>query len=577
VPARAQAPSQPDGGDDSMASSFAAAQKAQANGNQAVAEQGYKLFLAEALRRLAVRRGTSGDLSNSIELLKEALELTPNDAVLRLDYAKACRESGDLKAAKAAAENVLTLEPRNAAAHVELGRTLAQMGDPASATQHYETAVAIEPTFENGYALAKEYLRRKDPESASKIFTEMRSSFGDSPELRLKFGSAFGEAGYPERAIPEFEKGLAQNDKLRGGHYALGAAYLLGLGNVMQDKAEAEFRKELANYPDDPLSLFQLGNIEFNRHEFDSAERELSKAAKLDYRNPDSFLLLGQIYSETGRVAEAETALRQCISLTTNVARNHYQVQGAHYLLGRILAQSGRTDEAKQEMKVANELLKENTASMQGLTAPAQGGPNQIAADPEKTREADAFRQKIKGPVADSYNNLGAMAASVGNFAAALRFFQEASKWDPALEGLDYNWGRAAFTAADYKQAVAPLLRALEHNPEDAWVRAALGSSYFSLQDYAAAVKTLQSMERSLETQPQLHYIYAVSQVKSGEIADGVARLEKLQQTNPSVAIIPEALAEAYTRLGDREKADQERKLAQAIRDAAQPSTLQPR
>lgn len=564
--------------EDAMSAPYAAAQKAQSLGDLTKAELEYKRFLSEALRRLARRRASAGDLTKAITLLDAALELTPNDADLRLEFAKACRSSGDLPKAKVAAENVLTLEPRNAKAHLELGLILSKMGEDSAASAHFEAAVAIDTNFENGYALAKEYLKRKDPEHASKIFAEMQAGVGDSPELHMEFGSAYAEMGFPERGIPEFEKALAKDDKIRGGHYSLGAAYLLGLGNVMQDKAQAEFQKELQNYPDDPLSLYQLGNIEFTRREFATAERDLTKAEKLDERNPDTYLLLGQIYNESGRATEAEAGLRKSIALTTDVAKNNYQVQRAHYLLARILMQSGRTTEAKLEMKTADDLQKQSTTALQGLTVPPDGTESkeiessQVQQDSEKLAEADAFERKIKAAVADSYNNLGAIAATANDFGPALSDFQKAAMWQSSMEGLDYNWGRAAFSAGDYKQAIEPLARHLAGHADDQEVRAALGSSYFLEKRYQDAVKTLRPLEQSLDSNPQLGFIYAVSEVKSGETAAGVTRLLNLKKTQPNVALIPEALAEVYSSMGENEKAAREREIAKAIQDK-QPGT----
>src|SRR5205085_7370385 len=123
-----------------------------------------------------------------------------------------------------------------------------------------------------------------------------------------------------------------------------------------------------------------------------------------------------------------------------------------------------------------------------------------------------AFEQKIRDPVADSYNNLAVMAASAGDSPAALRAFRQAANWNPLLQGLDYNWGRAAFSAGDYQQAIGPLSRHLETHASDTWTRAALGSSYFSLKKYREAVECLQPMEDLLVDRPQLSYIYALSQ-----------------------------------------------------------------
>jgi predicted Zn-dependent protease len=65
----------------------------------------------------------------------------------------------------------------------------------------------------------------------------------------------------------------------------------------------------------------------------------------------------------------------------------------------------------------------------------------------------------------------------------------------------------------------------------------------------------------------QLSYIYAVSQVKSGESDAGVKRLEALEKADPNVALIPEALAEAYANMGENEKAARERAIAKAIQN----------
>jgi tetratricopeptide (TPR) repeat protein len=554
---------------DAMAERHRAAQKALTSSDTTRAKSEYRQFISVALQHLASRRAAAGELSRSIALLEEALSLTPDDVDLILDYVAACRNSSQLPKAKTAAEKALAARPKSAKLHLELGRTLSALGEDPAATEHLDQAAALDPNFENGYALAKEYLKRKDPEHGARIFAEMQAGLGDSPALHLEFGRAYSEAGYPERGIAEFKLALAGNEKIRGGHYSLGAAYLLGLGNVMQSQAEAEFGQELKHYPDDPLSLYQLGNLELNRHELTAAEEHLNKAQTLDPRSPDTNLLLAEIYSQTGRSAEAEAALRRSIAYTRDVARNNYQVQRAHYLLGRLLAQSGRHDEAKLEMKTADQLLKESTTATQGLSAaPANAHSPQTETpplDPEAQSEADAFESKIKDAVADSYNNLGVIAAGAADFPSAFSAFAQAANWNPSVRGLDANWGRAAFSAGDYQQAVGPLRRQLERDPFDTWTRAALGSSYFSRQKYAEALETLRPMKELLGDRPQLNFIVGVSEIKSGESAAGVQRLEELEKANPEIAAIPEALAEAYASLGQNEKAARERELAKAI------------
>lgn len=568
---------------DALRQHYDSAQSAQAAGQLDRASDEYRAFVAEALRRIAKRWGAAGDLKKATSLLREALVLTPEDAELRLEYAQASRAANELATAKTVAAKLVADQPKNAKAHLELGRTLSQQGDNQAAKQQLERAVALDPDFENGYALAIVELKLKDLEAASTIFAEMQKGIGDTAEIHMRFGRAYAETGYSQQAIHEFQKALAKDSKIAGAHYSLGATYLIALGDAALNDATKEFQAELQNHPDDFYSLFQLGNIALGQHRLADAERDLSRATSLQPRNPDPFLSLGQTYVEMNRPAEAEAALRQSIALTQDPSRNHFQIQRAHYLLGRLLVQQGHPQEAQQELKVAAELLKQVVAANQGVVrteiSPHTAESMQLEASKEvpevdltAVKEITEFEARIDPAIADSYNNLGAIAAGRSEFLSAFEYFQNAAKWNPSLEGIDYNLGRAAFSARQYAQAVAPLEKSLAARPTDAWTRAALGSSYFWVQRYADAVRTLQPMEAELSSSLALNFVYSVAMVKAGEFAEGVKRLEDLQKANPAVAAISVRLGEAYSSQGDYARAAEEYQAALKL-DPADTST----
>lgn len=150
------------------------------------------------------------------------------------------------------------------------------------------------------------------------------------------------------------------------------------------------------------------------------------------------------------------------------------------------------------------------------VTAAASIAPFQRQPDPGpmdlKARQAlDDFSNRAAPAIADSYNNLGAMAAGASEFATATGYFANAGKWNPSLEGLDYNWGRAAFSAQLYSQAIPPLTRYLAAHPQEVGARRVLGVSYFMVKDYAGVVQTLGPIESSLAATPQLANIYTQS------------------------------------------------------------------
>ncbi len=540
----------------SLQEHYDSAQNFQAAGDLAHAAIQYKLFLAEALSTLGTNRASVGDFEKVGPLFEEALTLEPADIGVRLAYAEACRQGHDLPKAQSLAQTAVEAAPKSAKAHLALGRILLQMNKNQASAEQFEIAVAIEPDFANGYALADAYLHMKDEAHATRIFAEMLAGFGDSPEIHMKFGSAYAESGYPEQAIQEFKKVIAENSQYPGAHYSLGAAYLVGLGEAAYAEAVPEFRKEVEISPNDFYSQFQLGYIALGEHRFPEAETELSRAAALDPQNPDSFLSLGQLYSEMNRAVESEAALRKAISLTTDVSRNHYQVQRAHYLLARLLLQSGRQNEGKQEMQVSADLLQKSVLQNQGKSAgmsnneeagaiPWKDTKNSESVNPEVLKQVESFEAQAGPAIADSFDNLGAIAASENDFAGALPFFQQAYRWNPSLEGLDYNWGKAAYSANQYDQAAGPLGRYLQAHPDDTWARSAMGVSLFRLKNYSDALQALQPMDSLVDADPKLAFAYAVCLVKTGDFSRGVARLRELAADSPNDAATHEALGEA--------------------------------
>lgn len=509
---------------------YDSAQRAQSTGDLAAATRDYQGFLADTLHHLADGYVRAGDYSGGAKLFEEALAVGPEDRTtdLRLAYAQAALLARDISAAKSQASAVVAADSKNSTARLIFGEALLQTDENEEARKQLEAAVALDPNYKNGLALATAYLALSNTKDASKLFSEMSVGFGNTAAIHLDFGRAYAEAGNPDLAIVEFRKAIALNPRLPEVHYCLGASYLLSRGQVGFPEAVKEFHRELELNPNDYFSLSQLGYIAFSDRRFVEAEQYLKRATALDPRNPDNPLLLGQIYIQLNRTSDAEQALRKTIALTTDLSRNHYQVQRAHYLLGRLLVQTGHIDEAKREMQISAKLLKMNSLRDQArLTgapisdaasiAPFQRPPDPAPMDAKARQALDDFTKRDAPAIADSYNNLGAIAAGASEFATATGYFAKAAKWNPSLEGLDYNWGRAAFSAQLYAQAVLPLSRYLATHPQEAGARRVLGISYFMVKDYAAVVQTLQPIESSLASTPQLANIYAQSLAYAGK------------------------------------------------------------
>ena len=398
------------------------AQEFQRVGKLSEAAGHYRAFLADALAELAVGYAVVPDYTHSAPLFDEALSLDPSPTLL-LDYARTALTMGDFAHAKTLANEFIRMYPENrqslAQAHQVLGRALLKLNQDQEARKELETALALDPTFANGYDLAVACLDLDDEKCAVQIFSEMERSFGDTAEIHLAFGRAYGDSDFQPRAIPEFRKAIEENPHLPGAHYLL-AAVLLSSGSAQSplESAEAELKKELAISPRDAMTYAALGKIEVTRTNYAEADTYLNKAISLDPQSPDAYLYLGQMYFDTNRFDDAETALRKSIALTTDISRNRYQVQKAHYLLGRILMKKGKPDEARAEMRINRELsdksLAQDKSKLAGLmeTSGSQDSAAStfpLAGSGKKNEAAlrnEAVRDKLKPAVADSYNNL---------------------------------------------------------------------------------------------------------------------------------------------------------------------------
>ena len=553
------------------------AQELQGTGKLNEAAQQYRAFLADALGELAMGYGLMRDYTQAAPLFDEALAVGPDSPTLLLDYARTALILGDLARANTLATEFIQRYPGNreqlAQAHQVLGRTLLKQNRNQEARKELEAAVALDPTFPNGYDLAVACLDLDDEKCAVQIFTEMEKSFGDTAEIHMAFGRAYGDSDFQPRAVTEFRRAIEEDPRLPGAHYLL-ASVLLATGDDQShlEGAETELKKELVISPRDSMTYAALGKIAVSRQNYAEAEANLKKAVLYGPKSPDAYLYLGQMYFATNRSSEAETALRQSIDLTTDVSRNRYQIQKAHFLLGRILMQKGQQDAAHTEMNIsrdlANKTLAQDKSKLAGLLDssgsqdaqdPSTASPvSAPTADPAAVHKIEVSREQLKRPVADSYNNLGAIAATNNDYSDAVRYFEHAFLWNPSLEGLDYNWGRAAFAGSRFADAIAPLSRYLKAHPDDIGARSVLAISQFMTGNYPGCIDALEPAIGKTDLAPQAEYVYAASMIKTGRIASGVERLQALEKLHPEIPDVHRALGEALAQQGDKRRALEE-------------------
>jgi tetratricopeptide (TPR) repeat protein len=525
----------------------------------------YQAFLAEALRRIGNGWASAGDVKVASDCLDESLSIAPENPDALLDRASAYLTENKLPEAKALALKAAKPGATNPRQEYLLGRIFLQQDDYKSAKEHLEKAVAATPTFEVGYALATAYLNLKDLQRARLLFDDMLLGFGDAPGLHIQIARAYRENEYWEEAITELKKTSRKYPQAAQVHYFTGLAYMGRDNDSGIPAALPEFRAELQLSPNDYRSRYMYGYALLKQHDLPTAESELMKASALQPENPDPWHLLAQVYLENGDKAKAEQSARKEIALTKDEASNNYQVSQAHYQLARLLLESGKREEAMRELNVSEEMRKRRLQRQVAQQNPSEAmkmnmqeprivephsDTEKNAATADMKKQAQQYTDQLKPAVANAYNNLGVMAAGQKEFSTAEAYFEKAGHWDPSLDKLDRNQGMAAFYSNNFEKAITPLFRELQSHPDDFRVRAALGLSYFSMDNYAAVVETLRPAESHLGEDPGVGAAYAVSLVKIGNYEQGMNRLKNLAVSNANSAEIHQFLGGAFADQG---------------------------
>lgn len=566
--------------EDRLQQHYEAANRFLQSGDQEHAAAEYKAFLAQALHRIANGKADAGEFDAAASLFEEALTFSPGDRDLQFDYAKACFDADKLVLAKSLAETVANSPGADRAARFLLARALFHLGEFEPARQLLEKVFAEQPAFNVGYLLAKTYLLLHQEQQARELLQGMLANFGDTAEDHVYFGRVYSETDHAQEAIVEFHRAMEIDPHAPDAHYYLGLAYLGHNEAAGYAQAIPEFRAELQINPNDFRSHYMLGYIALKQRNFPDAETELVSALASAPRDLQSLLQLAEVYNETNRLPEAEKELRLAISVASENSANDGQAGRARYQLGRILEKTGRTQEAAQEMKIVAEIQKRlGPSSMQTeganktKTKEAQDEPKRSDASPEKLAQLTQFIDGLKPPVANAYNNLGAISSDGRDFPTAAIYFQKAIIWDASLPGLDRNLGMALFYSAQYADAVQPLRRYLQTHQDDLPARSMLALSLYKTTDFRGVIEILQPVSAQIGTDRNLTLAYVDSyyqlgklQLDAGQTDAAIATLQAGAKLNPQNSALHDQLAIAYHRAGREPEAQQEEKASQQLK-----------
>ena len=455
-----------------------------------------------------------------------------------------------------------------------LGKTYFMLGDFEQANAALQQALKLAPNdYDVSYTLGLAYLKQRRIGAAAEIYDRMIEKLGNRPQLRVLIGRAYRETGFLSEAIAEFKKAVALDPRFPRVHYYLGLTYLLKDGASRLGEAEEEFKIELATHPEEFFANYYLGIAATVERNWQVAIGYLQKASQIQPDNPDPYFFIGQAFQGLDKHEQAIEAFKKSIALNPNLKHNDYQVTNAHYRLGQSLLKMGLTTEGGKELKIAADLksaaFKRDEAKIQAFTAPEGSKLSELVAPEGLTAEAPArdattlallqketdFYTKV---IAAAHNNIGSLRAERQDFRAAAEQFKLASKWDPQLDGLNFNWGLACYKAELYREALLPLENDLKAHPENMATKQLLGLSYFMTDNYPRASALLTEVVAAKPNEAALYYPLALSLIneqKTDEANHFIQQMVALGGNSPQLHIL---LGRAAYDQGDSAKALEE-------------------
>ena len=343
------------------------------------------------------------------------------------------------------------------------------------------------------------------------------------------------DSGQYVQAAAQLEKLLPEAPESFEIHELLGLIYS---AQSQDAKASPHLEKAVLLKPDSAAARTNLAANLSRLGKVGLAKEEFKKAVRLEPRNFDTNHNLGEFYVRSGEVPEAAPFLEQAQRIDPTSYDNGYDLSLAYLLTGRV-------GDARQ---LVQDLLKrKNTAELHNLLGEIEEKDGKFVV------AANEF--EIAAHMDPSESNLfdwGSELLLHRTFGPAIEVFQHATERYPDSPRLVIGLGMAFYSRGNYDDAVKALLKAADLDPSDPRCYLFLSKAYDSSPGQAEEV--IQRFRRFAQLQPRnarALYYYAMSMWKGRRAQDPGLDLSQIESLlKKSIALDP-TLAEAHLQLGN--------------------------
>jgi Flp pilus assembly protein TadD/mono/diheme cytochrome c family protein len=265
-----------------------------------------------------------------------------------------------------------------------------------------------------------------DYTSAEALYRRILTQTPEDVRTLTALGTALDGAGDWQQAQTEYQKALAIDPEDADARYDLAH---LEFKHGSYTEAEQQYRRLLVEDPKDASAHNELGGVLAATNRPSDAQHEFETSIALDPGNFDALYNLAGIEADNNNLTHASELLEQALKQRDDV--------DVHQLLGNIYAQSGRLADALEQFKAVQLLRPRETAPHRQLAQLYV----QMGQLPDAIREQNAALL-LEPNDADDWNNLGVLQARNGDKVSARKAFEHALTLNPQHAAARANLAR---------------------------------------------------------------------------------------------------------------------------------------
>jgi tetratricopeptide (TPR) repeat protein len=401
---------------------------------------------------LMLSTGNRDQINQAANDLQSLVTKTPDNHMLRFNYARAMIAKGDLAGAQLQLEEAIKLRPDFVVARELASRVYLARGDNGKALK------AAEETL--GYS--------RDNLSAHLVRSSALLGIGDEEKAREELD--FITKNYPQNVEARYQVGflawkqkdLKKAEQVFGDLYKaypqdrrglVGVVETLASENRMPD-AIKEMQKAVAADPSRRDLKLALANLQVRSEKYDEAIQLFTELLQTEPKSADLLFKVAETYRRKGDLNQAINEFRLC-------SQNAPGDTSCLLQLGLLMDGTGRRDQAQPIYEQVLKIQPDNSVALNNLAfMKAEAGLDLDTA----LQMAQRARQKVPNSP-DIADTLGWIYIKKNLSEDAVRVFKDLVIQEPANPAYHYHFGMALLQKGDKPSAKKEFEAAMKNNP----------------------------------------------------------------------------------------------------------------